>query len=149
MYKGSNKTEVTLKKLLEEAKNEITKIEKGQFLEVLKTIYPNETILSEHKNVTKDDIRITLPLAMSSKAKKEFERQDSFLKEFSKDTTRGDFLEVLEIKGNTAFCINKSLKEDILNKYYNNKSMKIIEIKLENVLNGEVRKVYRGFKKYI
>jgi hypothetical protein len=137
----------TLYELLEEIK--APKFEKGQFFEVLKSIYPNASINEEIKNIVINGNRITKPLACSSKAKKEFKKDKVVFGDFFKESTRGDFLEIIDTDGNKAICINRSLKEEVMKKYYNNESIKFITIQIEDVISGNIKRVYRGVDKYI
>lgn len=140
----------TLFELLEEIKKQTPKFEKGQYFEVLKSIYPDMSIGENVKNIViEEGKKVTKPLACSSKAKKEFEKDKSLFCEFFKDNTRGDFLEIVETDGYNAVCINKSLKEEIVDKFYTNKSIRFINIKFEDVVIGNVKRVYRGINKYI
>ena len=138
----------TLSSLLEEVKNQTPKIEVGQFFEVHKSIYPDVSI-GENKNLSIDEeTKATKPLACSSKAKREFKRDNSPFYYFFKDNKRGDFLEVVETDGYQAKCINRSIKEDILEKHYKG-DMKFVSVKFEDLISGNVKRVYRGIKKYI
>ena len=139
----------TLYQLLEEIKNQTAKFEKGQFFEVLKSMYPNVLIGENIKNISLKERKATKPLACSSKSKKEFEKDKCIFNDFFKDNTRGDFLDIIETDGYVAKCINRSIKDEILKEHYNDKSMKYIIIKFEDILNGNVKRVYRGISKYI
>ncbi len=139
----------TLGSLLEELKVQPPKFETGQFFEVIKSIYPGEEVSSDNKNFIIEGIKLTIPLAISSKSKKQFKKDNSPFFQFSKDNTRGDFLEIIETDGLTAKCINRSLKEDIQNKYYISDNVQYITISFNEVLDSTVRRVYRGIKKYI
>jgi TusA-related sulfurtransferase len=139
----------TLNSLLDEIKKETPKLNEGDFLEVLKSIYPSDNIGGNKKNVElPEGHRATLPLACSGKSKREFKKHNPYFFRMFKDNTRGDFLEIIETDGYTAKCINRSIKEEYLNEYYED-DMKIIEVKFEDILNGSIKKVYRGIKKYI
>lgn len=140
----------TLYELLEEIKNQTPKLEKGQFFEVLKSIYPDSSINEDIKNFTfENGKKATKPLACSSKAKKEFLKDNSPFYEFFKDNTRGDFLEIIETDGYNAVCINRSLKDNIVNKYYGDDALRMIHIKFDDIVSGVVKRVYRGINKYI
>ncbi|MFW6281271.1 MAG: hypothetical protein ACOC1O_00540 [bacterium] len=138
----------TLGKLLDEIKEGTPKIEVGQYYEVLKSIYPKASVKNKDKNIMLEEKRVTLPLACSSKAKREFKKDKSPFYEFFKDNTRGDFLEVIKINEGKALCINRSLKEDIREEKYP-ESLKYITISFDDVMNGTIKRVYRGIKKYI
>jgi len=139
----------TLRELLEEIKEQTPKFEKGQFLEVLKSIYPDVSIGDSLKNISTNDKKATKPLACSSRDKKEFQKNKSVFYEFFKDNTRGDFLEIVETDGFDSICINRSLKDEIINEHYNNDPMRLIKIKFEDTVIGNVKRVYRGISKYI
>jgi len=139
----------TLGSLLEELKAQPPKMEVGQYFEVLKSIYPSDKVLSENKNITIEGSRLTLPLAVSYKSKRQFEKDKSPFFSFSKDNTRGDFLEVIETDGKTAKCINRSLNEEIQAKFYINDDVRYITITLNDIIDNTVKRVYRGIKKYI
>ena len=139
----------TLGSLLEELKAQPPKMEVGQYFEVLKSIYPSDKILSENKNVIIEGQKLTLPLAISQKAKRQFKKDKSPFFSFSKDNTRGDFLEIVETDGKTAKCINKSLNEEIQEKFYINDEIRYITITVNEILDNTVKRVYRGIKKYI
>lgn len=140
----------TLYELLEEIKKQTPEFEKGQFFEVLKSLYPDVSIGENVKNFSFDEYKkATKPLACSSRAKKEFKKDNSPFYEFFKDNTRGDFLEIIETDGYNAVCINRSLKDETIQEHYNNKSMRYITIKFEDIVVGNVKRVYRGINKYI
>lgn len=140
----------TLNQLLEEVRTQTPKFEVGQYFEVLKSIYPDVSIGEEIKNIsTNDNKKATKPLACSSKAKREFKKDNTLFWEFFKDNTRGDFLEIVETDGYSAVCANKSIKEEILEEHYSDESMRRIDIKFDDIMNGNVKRVYRGIKKYI
>jgi hypothetical protein len=139
----------TLGALLEELKEQTPKFEVGQFLEVQKSIYPTSKIFKEFKNILIEGGEYTLPLATSQKAKRQFKKDKSPFFNFSKDNTRGDFLEIIETDGSTAKCINRSLKDEIQQRYYINEDMKYIQITFEDVIDNTIKRVYRGIKKYI
>lgn len=140
----------TLFELLEEIKMQTPKFEKGQYFEVLKTIYPNTLIKESIKNIiTEENKKATKPLACSSRDKREFEKNKGFFNGFSKDKTRGDFLEIIETTGFDCICINKSLPEDIVKKYYDDDSIRFIKINFEDIVVGNVKRVFRGIGKYI
>lgn len=139
----------TLNSLLEELKKETPKMNKGEYLEVLKSIYPSDNIGGSRKNIELPEGRkATLPMACSGKAKREFKKHNPHFFRMFKDNTRGDFLEIIETDGYTSKCINRSIKDEYLKEYYD-EDMRIITIEFEDILNNSVKKVYRGIKKYI
>lgn len=140
----------TLNELLEEVRSQTPKFEKGQFFEVLKSIYPDVSIGEDIKNISiGENAKATKPLACSSKAKREFGKDKSPFYYFFKDNTRGDFLEIVETDGFSAKCVNRSIKQKVLEEHYSDDEMKYITIKFEDILNSNVKRVYRGIKKYI
>jgi len=139
----------TLGTLLEELKKQTPKFEVGQFFEVQKSIYPSSSISKEDKNILIEGVILTIPMACSHKAKRQFEKDKSPFFNFAKDNTRGDFLEIIETDGYSAKCINRSINEEIQKKYYINEKIKYITITFNDVLDNTVKRVYRGIKKYI
>lgn len=140
----------TLNELLEEVRSQHPRFEKGQYFEVLKSIYPDVSIGENVKNISiGENARATKPLACSSKAKREFKKDKSPFWKFFKENTRGDFLEIVETDGISATCINRSIKEQILDEHYSDDDMRYIRITFDDVINSNVKRVYRGIKKYI
>jgi len=139
----------TLGKLLDEIKAQTPKFEKGQFFETLKSVYPSAKISNDVKNIIIEGKQVTIPLACSSKAKRQFKKDNSLFFEFSKDNSRGDFLEIVETDGYTAKCINRSIKDDIREKYYMEEDIKYITITFNDILDNTVKRVYRGIKNFI
>ena len=139
----------TLGALLEELKEQTPKFEVGQFFEVQKSIYPSASIDKSNKNVLIEGQVLTLPMACSQKAKRQFKKDKSPFFNFSKDNTRGDFLEIIETDGHNALCVNRSINKEIQKKYYINEEIKYITISFDDVLDSTIKRVYRGIKKYI
>ena len=139
----------TLGRLLEELKEQTPNFEVGQFFEVLKSIYPSSDVMSEDKNILIEGKRLTLPMSSSQKSKRQFEKDKSPFFSFSKDNTRGDFLEIVETDGFTAKCVNRSLNDTIQEKFYINDEVRNISISFNDILDNTVKRVYRGIKKYI
>jgi len=139
----------TLKGLLEEAKKEMCEVEIGQVYETMNSIYPDEHVLPFEKNIVVDDVRMTLPLACSSRAKKGFKKTGSSLNEMFKDGLKGDYLLVEKIVGEKVFCKNISITEDCYNRYYKVPNMRKIEINKNDIAKGNVKRVYRGFKNHL
>lgn len=140
----------TLEDILVEARNTIPELKEGQVFETMTSIYPNDTISPDLKNITVDGSRLTLPKASSSKAKKQFRKKDSYLKELFKDGIKGDYLMVEKvIDKNTFFCKNISIKEEMLDKYFSDKQMKYIRLSKDDILQGNIKRVYRGYKPHI
>jgi hypothetical protein len=136
----------TLRSLLEELKEKLPKIEKGQIFETLKSIYPDSETPKEKKNIQLEDATFTKPLALSRKDKSMLMKEDSKMLGFFKNLTRGDFLKVVELEGEKAKCINLSLKEDIAKKYYKEDR---ITLGIDELANGTVRLFRRKINKYL
>lgn len=140
---------ITLEALLEEAKKEIGKVEKGQVYETLNSIYPGGDVLPSEKNVIINGVKMTLPLASSSKTKKEFRKKGDSFYDFFKEGIKGDYLLVEEISGDDIVCKNISITEGSMKDYYKYPSMKKIVISKEDIINGNVKRVYRGYKGHL
>lgn len=138
-----------LEQLMEEAKNQLCKIEVGQVYEAMTTFYPNEKVPPEEKNVIVEDIKMTLPLAFSCKSKKDFLKDKTKIKKFFKEGTKGDYLLVKKIKGDLIMCKNISINEEFYNQYYKTPGMKKIIITKDDIVKGNVKRVYRGFKNHL
>jgi hypothetical protein len=122
----TKRSKYTLQQLLDEVKQTTPSFYEGQIFETLKSIYPSTKTPRYKKNITYKDISFTKPLASSRKAKENFIKEGSPVKDFFKNTTKGDFLRVVETDGKVAKCINLSLKEDIREDYYSNDEDNII-----------------------
>lgn len=129
----------TIKTLLEEMKTELPKFKKGMVFETLQTFFPKSNVPKENRNVFFREQSFTKPLACSRKDKENYIKEDSPVSYFFKETTRGDFLEIKEVKNGIALCENLSLKNDIREEFYKNE---LIEIKYNDLVNGLVR-IYR------
>ena len=140
---------VTLEILLEEAKKEIGKIEEGQVYETLNSIYPNDKIPASEKNVVVNGNKMTLPLASSSKTKKEFRRKGDSFESFFKEGIKGDYLLVEEVSGDDIICRNISIAEGGMKDFYKHSSMQKIVISKEDIIKGNVKRVYRGYKGHL
>ena len=136
----------TLRLLLEEMGDVIPSFKVGQIFETLKSIYPNTNDMRrENRNIIVEGVMMTKPLAVSRKSKELFRKEESPLYNFFKDSTRGDFLKVVKVDGDNAYCQNVSLKEDIANKYYKNE---LIKISKEDILNGNLKQFKRNVNKF-
>lgn len=140
---------ITLQQLLEEAKDKISEIEEGQVYETLNSIYPDEKVPSYEKNIVVNDARVTLPLASSSRAKKEFLKSGSSLYKIFKEGAKGDYLLVEKVLGDKIICRNISIEESSFSEYYKTPSMKKIIISKEDIVKGNIKRVYRGFKSHL
>lgn len=117
----------------------------GQFLETLKPIYPI-TESRDQRNIRIDGKEITKPLAVDKKTKREFIKHDSPFKDFFKNKTKGDLLQIVEVKNGTAKCVNLSLNEEIKERFYKNK---FVFVSYEDLITGTVKQVKRNIDKYI
>jgi hypothetical protein len=136
----------TINSLLEELKEKFPHFEKNQIFETLKSVYPDSSIPKEQRNISLGGRIFTKPLAVSRRDKTIFIKEESDIANFFKNTSRGDFIQVVETDGKTAKCINLSLNEDIRNKYYKDS---FINIGFEDIANGTVRPFRRKVDKYI
>ena len=137
-------TAYTIRTLLEEVKKTLPSFKEGQVFETLKPIYPTDKIPRTKKNIKIKNKVFTKPLAVDKKTKKNFIKQNSPLKKFFREFSRGDFLRVIKTDGTKAYCINESLKPSIRKKYYK----ELIEIDYNNLLNGDVKLYRRKLTKY-
>jgi len=140
---------ITLESLLEDVKKEICEVEVGQVYETLNSFYPDENIPPSDKNVVINDARMTLPLASSSRAKREFKKSGSSLRTMFKEGIKGDYLLVEKIKDDKIICKNMSISENYYEEYYTAPSMKKVVITKEDIVKGNVKRVYRGFKYHL
>jgi len=136
----------TINSLLEELKEKFPHFEKNQIFETLKSVYPDSSIPKEQRNISFGGKFFTKPLAASRRDKMNFVKEKSDIVGFFKNTTRGDFIQVVETNGKTAKCINLSLNEDIRSKYYRDS---YINIGFEDIANGTVKPFRRKVDKYI
>lgn len=126
----------TLQQLLNEIKTTTPSFKVGQLFETLKSIYPDVKVPREKKNITYKGISFTKPLASSRKAKQTFIKEESPVAGFFRNTSRGDFLQVVKVEDKKAYCINLSLKEDITTIYYKNE---YVVIDYMMIANGTIR----------
>lgn len=140
---------ITLEKLLNEAKERIGKIEKGQVYETMVSIYPKDNVPSSEKNVIVNDVKMTLPLASSSRAKREYNKSGCSLKEIFKEGAKGDYLLVEDVAGDDIICRNISISKDKYDTLYKYPSMKKVTITKDDIVNGNVKRVYRGYKTHL
>lgn len=137
----------TLENALSEVKEKMSQIEVGQVFEVLKPLYPKEDVPPEIKNITIGNNRMTLPLALSGKAKRDLHKTGSFFRSFFEDSKKGDFLLVTKLKDDCFVCKNISISPDKYKKYYE-KHPEISDIVLskDDVAFGNIKRIYRGLK---
>lgn len=136
----------TLESLLEEMKSTIPSFKVGQLFETLKSIYPDVKIPRSRKNITYKGISFTKPLASNKKAKENYIKEESPLSDFFKNTSKGDFLQVVKIENKKAYCVNLSLKEDIRDNYYKEE---YIAIDYMMIVNGTIKPFKRkNIEKY-
>ena len=136
----------TINTLLEELKEKLPRFEINQIFETLKSIYPDSTIPKEKRNILFEGKIFTKPLAASRRDKFSMNKEKNIMVEFFKDITKGDFLKVTEVNGNKAKCVNITIKESVINKYYQDD---YIIITLDDVANGTVKPFKRKVDKYI
>lgn len=130
---------------MEEARKNLPEFKEGQYFETLKAIYPVKES-KENKNIVVNGRLLTKPSAVDRKSKREFIKHNSPLKNFFKNKTKGDILQVVEVKDDVAKCINLSINEEIKNKYYKNH---FVFINYEDLINGVIKQVKRNVEKYI
>ena len=135
----------TLQTLLDEMKENIAPFKEGMVFETMKSIYPGANISKETKNIKYKGKSFTKPLANNRKAKTQFIKHNSVLGDFFEETTRGDFLKVVSVDGEVAKCVNISLCEDIINKFYKNET---IEISVDMIIDGHIKQYRRKVDKF-
>jgi len=136
----------TIETLLEELKKIIPKFKVSQIFETLKSIYPKDNVPKEKRNIEYEGLSFTKPFATCRKDKRNYIKEDSPIAKFFRNTTKGDFLQVVETDGFTAKCINLSLIEEIKNKFY---SDDIIAINYTMIADGTVKQFKRKVDKYL
>jgi hypothetical protein len=134
----NRRSKYTLQQLLDEVKQTIPSFQEGQIFETIKSIYPNIKISRNKRNINYKNISFTKPLASSRKAKENFLKEDSPLRDFYKNFSKGDFLLVIETNGKIAKCVNLSLKENIKENFYNNEEDYIF-LDYTMIANGTVK----------
>jgi len=133
----------TLKQLLDELS--IPEFKVGQIFETQITFFPDTKTPREKKNLTIKNITFTKPLASSKKDKKNYFKEQSPVKMFYNNKSRGDILEIVEVVDkDSAKCINISLKEDIRDKYYKDEFI-IIDKKM--LIEGYIKNIQRNVNK--
>jgi hypothetical protein len=138
----------TIRTLLEELKQKLPRFEKGQIFEILKSIYPDEKILKESRNIEFKGKIFTKPLALCRKDKMNLLKEGSDMVPFFKNYTRGDFVKVLETDSKTAICENLSINDKIRNRFYKDKDS-LITLTFEDVANGTIKLFRRKVDKYL
>lgn len=126
----------TLEQLLDEMKSTTPTFKVGQLFETLKSVYPDVHVPRCKKNISYKGVSFTKPLANSRKAKESFLKEGSPLKDFFRNTSKGDFLQVVKVENKKAYCINLSIKEGIRESYYKNE---YIVIDYTMIANGTVK----------
>lgn len=135
---------ITIKDLLEEAKKELPEFKEGQFFETLKPIYPVKE--ETDKNLMVNGKKITKPLAVDKKSKKEFNKYGSPFKDFFINRKKGDLLKIVEVNGEIAKCENLSINEEFKKKYYENH---YVFISYKDLIEGTIKRVYKNIDRYI
>ncbi len=143
------RAEHTIKSLLTELKANFPCFQKDQIFETLKSIYPDASVNKNNKTIFLNSRRFTKPLAVNRKDKAVMIKENNDMLFLFKDITKGYFLKVVCLDEENAKCINLSLKENIRDKYYNDKETKYIKITFEDVANGNLRLVKRKIDKYL
>jgi len=141
-----NRSTYTIRTLLTELKERFPKFEKGQIFETLKSIYPDSNMPKEKRNIKLEENVFTKPLALSRKDKSGLIKEESKMVGFFKNLSRGDFLKVEEVVDGSARCVNLSLNDDIVKRYYVGDK---ITLTLDEIANGTVRLYRRKINKFI
>lgn len=134
-----NRSAYTIQALLDELKERSPTFKQGMIFETQKTIFPSNEIPKEKRNITYKEVSFTKPLACNKKDKENYIKENSPAASFFKETTRGDFLIIENIKDKVAFCRNLSLKENVVEEFYKDE---LIPITYKDVSIGKV-KIYR------
>jgi hypothetical protein len=140
------RSNITLRLLLEEIKKDLPPFKVGMVFETIKSIYPPSSMKRWEKNIIIEDVEITKPLAVSKKSKELFRKDRSVLSEFYADYKKGDLLKVVSIKEGKAFCENVSIKKEYKERYYN---QQLVEITLEDIISGNIKQLKRNAIKYM
>ena len=135
----------TLETLLEEIKNEIAPLKEGMIFETMKSIYPSADVAKEIKNITYKGKSFTKPLANTRKAKKQFIKEGSPIADFINETTRGDFLKVISVDDGIAKCVNVSMTEAIIERFYKDE---FIDISIDSIVDGNIKQYRRKVDKF-
>ena len=144
-----DRTEHTIKSLLEELKADFPCFQKNQIFETLKSIYPDSTVKRKNKTIKLNAKNFTKPLAVSRKDKAVMIKEGNKMLSFFRNVSKGDFLKVVEINENLAKCVNLSIRENIRNKYYKDEETKFVNISFEDIANGNLRLAKRKIDKYL
>jgi hypothetical protein len=144
----TNRSTYTINSLLTELKQK-TPFKEGMVFETLKSIYPKDDVPKDKKNIKIEEKTFTKPLALSRKDKGNAIKEHSSLVDFFKNVSRGDFLRVVKVDGQKVQCVNLSLKEEILKKYYSDDYTKQITLRLEDIANGTAKPFSRKLNKYL
>jgi hypothetical protein len=144
-----NRSAHTISSLLEDLKTKIPSFKEGQIFEIKKSIYPTEEVPKDKKNIEINENVFTKPLALSRKDKHNAVKEKSSLVDFFKNVSRGDFLKVVSVEGPEAKCVNLSLKEEIMKRFYSDDFTKHITLRLEDIANGTAKPFSRKLNKYL
>jgi len=139
------KSTYTIQTLLDELKNGLPKFKVGMIFETIQSIFPGSNVNRDKKNVVINGRESTKPLACNRKDKENYVKENSHFANFFKERTRGDFLKVIAIENNVAFCENLSLKENIKESFYENE---LVPITYDDLLNGLVRLYRRKVERF-
>jgi hypothetical protein len=136
---------ISYEDIVEEIISKLPKIEKGMKFETIRSIYPDSNIPRDIRNINES---LTKPLALSSKDKiKIRKKDDNILKDFLNykkiKKEKGDLLVVLEANYEFALCENISRPKQISDKYYSNNEIKYVKITYKDILEGNIKQVFR------
>jgi len=135
----------TIKTLLEELKENLVTFKNGMIFETIKSIFPTTEVPKNKRIVEFNKISFTKPLACNKKDKENYLKEDSPVANFFKENKRGDFLQVVEVKNEIAYCKNLSLKEEISKKYYKDE---LIKITYDDLISGNIKLYRRNIQKF-
>jgi len=139
------RADYTIQTLLDELKEGLPTLTKGMIFETQKTIFPTSNLPKGKRNIIYKDISFTKPLACNKKDKDNYFKEDSPISDFFKETSRGDFLEVIKVENKTAYCKNLSLNEEIKEEFYKNE---LVPITYDDVASGIVKLYRRKIDKF-
>jgi hypothetical protein len=131
--------------LVNEILEKIPKFKLDMKFEVINSIFPDSTVISEVKNVNS---KFTKPLALSSKDKIKIRKRDTdvlndFLNYKSSKREKGDILVVKEIYDKFAYCENISRPKEINERYFNDENIKYIKINYRDIIEGNIKLLKR------
>ena len=133
---------VNISVLLEELKD--FHFKEGQVFEILRDIYPSTPRVNVIKYSNK---YFTKPLGLCKKTKKTLLKEGDVIKDFFKESSRGDFIRVIAISndGKKATCENLSMKTEIKEAYYKDNFV----LENEYLRDGSLKICKRSINKYL